>query len=103
MSIIPKDNKCCALLDEVEARDVYSDVCTSNNRKLWNNRTVPYKFDENVSFELKTSVMKAMKRIAEASSIVFEERKDQKDYIKIVDKGGYWSFVGKQGGKQVIT
>ncbi|CAB5116378.1 unnamed protein product [Rhizophagus irregularis] len=99
MSIIPKNNKCCAVLDEV---DVYSDVYTSDNRKLWDNRTIPYKFDKDISFELKTSVMKAMERIAEVSSIVFEERNDQKDYIKIVDKGGYWSFIGKQGGKQSL-
>ncbi|CAB4490189.1 unnamed protein product [Rhizophagus irregularis] len=62
MSIIPKNNKCCAVLDEV---DVYSDVYTSDNRKLWDNRTIPYKFDKDISFELKTSVMKAMERIAE--------------------------------------
>lgn len=37
------------------------------------------------------------------SPIKFVERTNQIDYVKIVNKGGYWSYVGKQGGEQVIT
>ncbi|PKC17079.1 hypothetical protein RhiirA5_369319 [Rhizophagus irregularis] len=34
------------------------------------------------------------------SPIKFVERTNQIDYVKIVNKGGYWSYVGKQGGEQ---
>lgn len=81
----------------------YSDVCTNDLKKLWENGIVPYVFDDNVSLELKKSVWKAMRRISRAGPIKFVKRKNQKDYIKIVEKGGYWSYVGKQGGEQVIT
>ncbi|PKK69819.1 hypothetical protein RhiirC2_850413 [Rhizophagus irregularis] len=81
----------------------YSDVCTNDLKKLWENGIVPYVFDDNVSFKLKKSVWKAMRRISSAGPIKFVKRKNQKDYIKIVEKGGYWSYVGKQGGEQELS
>jgi hypothetical protein len=101
MNIILED-ECCAFFCEIGEEDVYSDVCTKDEKKLWDNGTVPYKFDRNISVELQKIVKEAMKRITEVSSIVFEERKDQKDYIKIVDEDKFWSWVGKKGGRQVI-
>lgn len=56
-----------------------------------------------VSSELIHFVNKAMEEITMFSPIKFVERTNQIDYVKIVNKGGYWSYVGKQGGEQVIT
>jgi hypothetical protein len=80
-----------------------SDVCVNDQKKLWKDGIVPYEFDNNVSMELKTIVKYAMKAISKVSSIRFVIKTDQLDYVKIVDKDGYWSYVGKQGGKQVTT
>lgn len=81
----------------------YSDVCTKDFKKLWENGIVPYVFDDNVPPKLKKSVLEAMRRISSAGPIKFEPKKNQKDYIKIVKKGGYWSYVGKQGGEQELS
>lgn len=80
-----------------------SDVCVNDPTKLWEKGIVPYKFDNMVSSELIHFVNKAMEEITKVSSIKFVERTNQIDYVKIVNKGGYWSYVGKHGGEQVIT
>ncbi|CAB4400903.1 unnamed protein product [Rhizophagus irregularis] len=42
-------------------------------------------------------------KITMFSPIKFVERTNQIDYVKIVNKGGYWSYVGKQGGEQELS
>ncbi|RGB37445.1 hypothetical protein C1646_48968 [Rhizophagus diaphanus] len=74
-----------------------SDVCINDPTKLWEEGIVPYKFDNMVSSQF---VNKAMEEITMFSPIKFVERTN---HVKIVNKGGYWSYAGKQGGEQVIT
>ncbi|GBC03451.1 hypothetical protein RclHR1_05130003 [Rhizophagus clarus] len=78
-------------------REPCSDNCTNDSRKLWGKGIVSYCFDNGVSKNLIHSVKSAMKEISEASSIRFVKRTDQFDYVKIVDKGSYWSYVVTNG------
>lgn len=44
-----------------------------------------------------------MKNIESESSVKFVRRTNQRDYIKIIDCKGYFSFVGKQGYRKICT
>ncbi|CAB5363584.1 unnamed protein product [Rhizophagus irregularis] len=81
----------------------YSDVCINDRTKLLENGILPFEFDNNVSLELELIVLYAMKTISKVSSVKFVTKTDQSDYVKIVDKGGYWSFVGRQGKGQELS
>jgi hypothetical protein len=72
-----------------------SDVCIKKRTNLWPNGIFPYEFDNNVSLGLQNIVSNAMNMISDVSSVKFGKRTDQSDYVKIVDKGGYWSFVDR--------
>ncbi|GBC12577.2 zinc metalloproteinase nas-4-like [Rhizophagus irregularis DAOM 181602=DAOM 197198] len=98
MNSILRNDKYCTILEEEE--DMFSDVCTNDGKKLWEYGIVPYVFNDNVSDELKKLVMEAMKRITRVSVIKFVKRMNQRDYIKISDKGKFSSYVGRIGGKQ---
>ncbi|GES82165.1 peptidase family M12A-domain-containing protein [Rhizophagus clarus] len=80
-----------------------SDVCVNDSKKLWKNGIIPYEFDYKVSEDLIRYVKSAMKEIAKIGSIKFVKRTNQLDYIKIVNGGAYWSYVGKQGGEQELS
>ncbi|CAB4383441.1 unnamed protein product [Rhizophagus irregularis] len=80
-----------------------ADVCIKKRTNLWPNGIVPYEFDNNVSLGLQNIVSNAMNMISDVSSVKFVKRTDQSDYVKIVDKGGYWSFVGRQGKDQELS
>ncbi|GBC30666.2 astacin-like metalloendopeptidase isoform X2 [Rhizophagus irregularis DAOM 181602=DAOM 197198] len=66
-----------------------------------------YHFGQFCSFLLKAENHRpwseAMSRMSSVCPIKFVKRKNQKDYIKIVEGDKYESFVGKQGDEQVIT
>ncbi|GES77784.1 low choriolytic enzyme-like [Rhizophagus clarus] len=79
------------------------DLCTNDSKKLWRKGIVPYEFNKGVSKNLVRSVKKAMKKISIVSTIRFVKKTDQLDYIEIVNKRGYWSYVGKRGGKQELS
>lgn len=83
---------------------LYSDVCVNDIAKLWIKGIVRYKFRGDVPRKLVDIVKMAMKIIEEVSSIKFVERTNQIDYVEIIDGGRYYSsFVGRKGGRQVIT
>ncbi|RGB21636.1 hypothetical protein C1646_777607 [Rhizophagus diaphanus] len=44
-----------------------------------------------------------MSIITNVSPIEFVERTNQNDYIKIIDKGEYFSYDGKRGGEQDLS
>ncbi|PKC56091.1 zincin [Rhizophagus irregularis] len=81
----------------------YSDACVKKRTNLWPNGKLPYEFDNNVSSKLELIVLYAMKMISDVSSVKFVKRTDQSDYVRIVNKGGYWSFVGRQGKDQELS
>jgi len=47
-------------------------------------------------------VLKAMEMFKDCS-ITFVERTNEVDYIEILDEGGYWSSLGRVGGRQVCV
>lgn len=74
--------------------ELNSDVCIRDSSKLWPKGIIPYEFNYQVTNNLQQNVEIAMKEISKVSSIRFVRRTNQLDFIAIVDKGGYWSFVG---------
>ncbi|RGB23654.1 peptidase family M12A-domain-containing protein [Rhizophagus diaphanus] len=100
MSTIPND-KYCTILEEEE--DMFSGVCTNDGKKLWKYGIVPYVFNDNVSDELRSFVEKAMRMIEGVSFVKFEKKKThQIDFLKIIEKGKFASYVGKKGDEQEL-
>ncbi|CAB4383919.1 unnamed protein product [Rhizophagus irregularis] len=83
--------------------ELNSDVYIRDPHMLWQNGIIPYEFNNKVIDNLRQYVEIAMKEISKVSSIRFVKRTDQLHFIEIVDKGDYWSSVGKQGGKQELS
>lgn len=105
MSSVLREDYNCILLDEDEDEDedgMFSDVCTNDGNKLWENGTVPFVFDKNLTRKLQDSLKEAMRRIERASPrIKFVPKTDQTDFIEFVDEGTFSSYVGRIDGKQV--
>uniref|UniRef100_A0A1D1YJP1 Metalloendopeptidase n=1 Tax=Anthurium amnicola TaxID=1678845 RepID=A0A1D1YJP1_9ARAE len=80
-----------------------SDICIKNKEKHWNNGEVHYVIDDNVPEALVLCVENAMHKISRISSVKFMKKTNEKDYIRIIDENGYWSYVGKKGGEQKLS
>lgn len=84
-----------------------SDVCTNDENKLWKYAVVLFVFNDNMKEELKSFVRQAMRNISEVSIVKFIEIRCQTDlnhqidYIEIIDKGEFASYVGRIGNRQV--
>ncbi|XP_035227709.1 astacin-like metalloprotease toxin 5 [Stegodyphus dumicola] len=69
----------------------------------WPNGVVPYEVDEEI-YPIWDLLMKSMRHIEERSCIRFKQRTNEKDYIRIVQANGCWSFWGRLGiGEQKVS
>eukprot|EP00794_Sanderia_malayensis_P013852 gene13852-15300_t len=82
---ITSSSKDSMLLKRNAARD---------RRRLWVNRIVPYEITEDL-IDHAADIKAALDDISQVSCIKFVEHKDEKHWIKFVEKLGCWSFVGR--------
>lgn len=69
----------------------------------WPNKTVPYTFNSNLTTQQKFDISIALNVWRTQTQIQFVPRNKQKDYVEFVAGVGNSSYVGKIGGRQVIT
>uniref|UniRef100_A0A914CV83 Metalloendopeptidase n=1 Tax=Acrobeloides nanus TaxID=290746 RepID=A0A914CV83_9BILA len=72
-----------------------------NNR--WTNNIIPYILSSQYSEREKSLIKGAFAQLAEKSCFRFVERTTQRDYLDIKKLGGCFSYVGKIGGRQLIS
>ncbi|XP_031557254.1 meprin A subunit beta-like [Actinia tenebrosa] len=78
---------------------------TSDATKLWSNLIVPYDISlelENVP-EAVASINAAIREWEENTCLKFVRRTTERDYIKMFNGSGCWSYVGRQGGMQLMS
>ncbi|PKB98178.1 hypothetical protein RhiirA5_465513 [Rhizophagus irregularis] len=81
------------LREEVEQKEEVLRIPNNYLKKLPNNLNVE-EWNDHQSLMLPNGLM--------LISVKFVKRTDQSDYVKIVDKGGYWFCVGRQGKDQEL-
>lgn len=65
---------------------------------------IPYEVDANLLDDIKSGVKAGINEIEAKTCVKFRKRrKDDKDYLYFVEDDGCWSYVGRKGGKQIIS
>lgn len=68
----------------------------------WQNNTVPFVINVGSNFQ-RNQILDAMQHVEDRSAVRFIPRTNQTDFVDFVNLGGVCrSFVGRQGGRQVI-
>ena len=100
--ILDSDDKNVHMVNEFILQNVVTD-------QRWPTRVkdvvqIPYVLDSSFSSNQVSGIRNALKELGSRSQVVrFVPRKNEYDYIYVNDSGGCSSFVGKQGGRQVIS
>nr|QNH72385.1 toxin candidate TRINITY_DN24592_c0_g1_i1 [Pachycerianthus borealis] len=81
----------------------YKKALIKDTRKLWPKKTVPFIFGSEIDDEGKDIVAKAITHWKERTCMDFVPRTTEKDYVEFVFLGGCASYVGRIGGKQIIS
>lgn len=69
----------------------------------WPNGVVPYVFDSSLSAQARQDMQYAINHWNSKTNLNFVPRSGQSNYISIQGGGGCSSWIGMQGGKQVVT
>ena len=69
----------------------------------WPNGVIPYVIDRNVSQTTRDDIARVIKDYDAKTAVRFVPRSNQRDYVRIVDEGGCWSYIGKIGGEQKLS
>ncbi|XP_051579560.1 hatching enzyme 1.2-like isoform X2 [Myxocyprinus asiaticus] len=84
-----------------------ADPCTAHGCKWKRDRNgkvyVPYIISNQYSPEEKGVIEKGLKSFEESTCIQFMPHRGQSDYIHIMSKSGCFSYLGRQGGEQVVS
>ncbi|KAE9554888.1 hypothetical protein FO519_001916 [Halicephalobus sp. NKZ332] len=72
-----------------------------NNR--WENNIVPYQLSNKYTSHEKMIIEDALKTISEVSCFRFPKRTTEKNYLDIDKRDGCYSYVGKVGGRQLLS
>lgn len=78
--------------------NVYCDVC-----QLWPNSTIPYVMGPGFTGAMLNEINTAINQINNTTNLCVVPRTSQADYVKFVSFPACNSFVGRQGGEQVIN
>nr|QNH72421.1 toxin candidate TRINITY_DN36380_c0_g1_i11 [Pachycerianthus maua] len=81
----------------------YKKALVKDARKLWPKKVVPYIFASEIDDEGKAIVNKAIAHWQENACLRFVPRTNQEDFVEFVFLGGCASYVGRIGGKQIIS
>ncbi|XP_073459945.1 embryonic protein UVS.2-like [Aquarana catesbeiana] len=81
--------------------------CNDNSCRWTKNSTgfvnVPYNLSSTYSSSDIAVFLGAMQEFATLTCVRFIPRSTESDYVQIMDDDGCWSFVGKQGGSQIVS
>jgi len=74
----------------------------------WTNKTVHYEFQEGYPERLQETFIRATKHISDRTCLEFKLRSEsddpsKRDYVQVCSSNGCSSYVGRQGGRQVIS
>lgn len=69
----------------------------------WLDGKVPYIFRDGVSDKMKSTVQEAIQEFSLKTCVRFVPRTEEQDYIEFIADGGCWSYVGRNGGPQLIS
>ncbi|WP_144394139.1 M12 family metallopeptidase [Pleionea sediminis] len=69
----------------------------------WPNGVVPYVFASNLTSQARQDMQYAFNHWHQNTNVRFVSRTNQQDYIYIQNGGGCSSWIGKQGGRQIVN
>lgn len=77
-------------------------------QKLWDNRTIPFKINQNYSFDERALIERSLTTISSLTCLNFKMSSDSdENFIHFKPPqgkaGGCWSYIGKTGGEQIVT
>ncbi|KAL1468602.1 hypothetical protein MTO96_041384 [Rhipicephalus appendiculatus] len=71
---------------------------------LWPRATIPYVIDQDLRNQKLSGIIElTMRMLEDRTPLEFVPRKNEPDYIHIKSLDGCYSYVGRQGGKQVVS
>jgi hypothetical protein len=77
-------------------------IAATYETNIWPGGIVPYEFDRNVSLENQEHALSAMAIVEAVTQVDFIRLTTQPDYLHIEDSTVNSSYVGLQGGSQVV-
>ncbi|KAF7687919.1 hypothetical protein HF521_013925 [Silurus meridionalis] len=83
-----------------------ADPCTSRGCKWPRKRrrvSVPYVISRQFSRSEKRVILCGLKSFQRSTCVRFVRRTSQEDYINIISDTGCYSFIGRRGGRQVVS
>jgi hypothetical protein len=87
--------------------ELYNQMVISPNAvwhtSFWPNGVVPFRFDANVSSTNRQNMINAMAVWENVANVDFRSRSGQRNYVHIRDSSVNSSYVGMQGGEQIIN
>jgi len=92
--------------DIAKAGEKVTHAAMSNVSVLWYpSRVVPWTIKPALEAipEATYGLMRAFREWEERSCLSFKRRTDEKDYVKFFQGSGCWSYVGRQGGMQLVS
>ena len=75
----------------------------SSSGQKWPGGVIPYEFDRNLSQELRNRFLQAKADYDAKTAVRFVPRSNQRDYVRVVDDNGCYSYIGKIGGAQNLS
>lgn len=86
---------------------IESDIMTREvgSFDTWDSGVIAYEFSDDTYDQNQVNIIKdAMEDISKRSgALQFIERTDEEDYLYFFDGGACWSYLGKVGGKQLLS
>ncbi|KAF5892977.1 high choriolytic enzyme 1-like, partial [Clarias magur] len=84
-----------------------ADPCTSLQCKWRKGRNgkvkVPYVISRQYSSSERGVINRALKSFENLTCVQFRRRRNEEDYINIISDTGCYSFIGRRGGRQVVS
>lgn len=94
---------CLGRIAELKRRDTRSLQCDMCG--MWENGIVPYEIDPAANYSDYTlnQIQTAIEMINSQTNVCIIPRTNETAYVKIINGGGCWSYVGKIGGMQELS
>ncbi|XP_005987015.1 low choriolytic enzyme-like isoform X2 [Latimeria chalumnae] len=84
-----------------------ADRCTSSRCRWPKSRNgkvkVPYVLSNTYNSDQRTVIKRAMNEFSRYTCIKFRPRRNERDYLAIQSRSGCWSYIGRQGGQQIVS
>ncbi|XP_069488696.1 hatching enzyme 1.2-like [Ambystoma mexicanum] len=64
---------------------------------------VPYQISSSYTSNERSVIMSAIQSFSQSTCISFRSRTNERDYLFIEPQNGCWSYIGRTGGRQVVS